>query len=85
MPRSIRIGRRSMFETMMLGLRLVDGVDTDAFCARYGARAGEVFAGTAISERLARSEMIRMEKGRLKPTGKGAGFSHPRGVGISGK
>jgi len=71
--RSIRIGREeSMFETMMLGLRLVDGVDTDAFCARYGAKAGEVFAGPV--ERLARSEMIRMEKGRLKPTGKGLDF-----------
>jgi len=68
-----RIGREeSMFETMMLGLRLTDGVDLSAFLERYGADAKAVYAEPIV--RLAASEMIRMEKGRLIPTRKGLDF-----------
>jgi len=68
-----RIGSgESMFETMMLGLRLTDGVDLSAFLERYGTDAETVYAKPIA--RLASSNMIRFEKGRLIPTRKGLDF-----------
>ena len=38
------VGREAMGETIMVGLRLRDGVDLDRFAARFGARAETEFA-----------------------------------------
>ncbi|MFZ5973801.1 MAG: radical SAM family heme chaperone HemW [Bacillota bacterium] len=62
----------SMFETMMLGLRLVEGVELDAFRERYGVAATDHFSGQI--DKLIKAEMIFIEKGRIKPTPKGLDF-----------
>jgi oxygen-independent coproporphyrinogen-3 oxidase len=62
-------GRRSMGETMMLGLRMMDGVDLAAFSARFGVRLQEVY-GEELSRLVDRGLVELSETSlRLTPSG----------------
>jgi oxygen-independent coproporphyrinogen-3 oxidase len=64
------IGRElEMGETAMLGLRLNDGVDLDAFAARYGVTFDAVF-GERLAE-VASLGLLERDDGRLRLTERG--------------
>jgi oxygen-independent coproporphyrinogen-3 oxidase len=56
--------RAAMAEAMMLGLRMIDGIDEDAFAARYGARPDEAFPAS-ISRHIELG-MLERSGGRLR-------------------
>lgn len=62
-------GRPAMGETMFLGLRMLSGVDIEAFARRYGVLPQEVFA-QEISE-LTQRGLIEVSEGRLRLTRQG--------------
>jgi oxygen-independent coproporphyrinogen-3 oxidase len=61
--------RETMGETMMLGLRLAEGVDLDAFAERFGTRAEKVWADEIA--RLRDGGLIEITDGRLRLTERG--------------
>lgn len=61
--------RETMGETVMLGLRLAEGVDLAAFAERFGVRAQEVFA-TEIA-RLRETGLVEVVNDRLRLTPRG--------------
>ncbi len=61
--------RETMGETMMLGLRLADGVDLAAFAERFHVRAEDVFANEIA--RLRASGLIEVQDERLRLTSRG--------------
>ena len=60
---------QAMDETMMLGLRLLDGVEEAVFAKRFGQTIMEVYA-EEIEELLAK-KLVIWENGRLKLTDRG--------------
>lgn len=58
----------SMAETMILGLRLLEGLDLNAFADRFGMRAEEVFAGQI--SRLLDLGLVEFGEGILRLTRK---------------
>jgi oxygen-independent coproporphyrinogen-3 oxidase len=61
--------RETMGETMMLGLRLAEGVALDAFAERFGTRAENVW--TDEIARLRDAGLIEITHGRLRLTERG--------------
>lgn len=61
--------RGTMGETMMLGLRLAEGVDLDAFARRFGARIEAVYQEEIA--RLAAGGLIDVADGHLRLTPRG--------------
>lgn len=61
--------RETMGETMMLGLRLTEGVDLAAFTGRFGIRAEDVFQAEIAS--LTANRLIEARDGRLRLTERG--------------
>ena len=61
--------RAAMGETMMLGLRLVEGVDLAAFARRFGVALEAAF-GEEIAT-LARNGLIEIADGHLRLTERG--------------
>jgi len=61
--------RTGMAETMILGLRLLEGLDLNAFAARFGRRAEEVFAGQI--RKLLDLGLVEFGEGVLRLTRKG--------------
>jgi len=61
--------REAMGETMMLGLRLVEGVDEQDFYIRFGVSARDVF-GHQVAELVDRG-LLEEADGRLRLTGRG--------------
>jgi oxygen-independent coproporphyrinogen-3 oxidase len=59
----------SMAETMILGLRLLEGLDLNAFAARFGRQVEEVFAGQI--RRLLELGLVEFGEGVLRLTHKG--------------
>ena len=57
-------GPLAMAETLMLGLRLIDGVDRGTFAARYGIDAAAAFPETV--SRYHRQEMLKITDSRLR-------------------
>lgn len=62
----------SMFETMMLGLRMPQGIEKQAFQKRYGCDVEQVY-GEAI-RRCAQKGWLEQRRARLRPTAKGLDF-----------
>ena len=58
-----------MFETVMMGLRLCDGLDTDAFLTRFGVAFEETYP-QAI-QRLVQRGLLQIEKGKAVLTERG--------------
>ncbi len=61
--------REAMGETMMMGLRMTEGVDLDAFARRFGVRAEETFAKEIA--RLSDGGFIEVAEGHLRLTERG--------------
>ncbi len=59
-------GRQSMGETVMLGLRMMDGVDLAAFQDRYGVELTDVYA-SEVNDMLGRG-LIELSERRMKLT-----------------
>ena len=57
-------GALAMAETVMLGLRLVEGIDCDAFAARYGRALEEVFPRSL--ERHTRAGTVLRTQGKIR-------------------
>lgn len=60
---------QSMFETIMLGLRLIDGVSRRRFAARYGVDPVEVYAGPI--SKMERQKLLAVCEDRIYLTQKG--------------
>lgn len=67
-------GRRSMGETMFLGLRMLEGVDIEAFQARYKKDPFDIF--NSEINRLADLGFIRFKRNRIMLTKKGLFFAN---------
>lgn len=65
--------RTRLFDTLMMGLRLVEGVDLELAARRTGLDARVEHAATL--ERLAREGLLRLEGARLLPTARGLDFA----------
>jgi oxygen-independent coproporphyrinogen-3 oxidase len=61
--------REAMGETIMVGLRLTEGVDLRAFAKRFSARAEDVFSSEI--ERLSAANVIEIADERLRLTERG--------------
>ncbi|HHW44474.1 MAG TPA: radical SAM family heme chaperone HemW [Desulfotomaculum sp.] len=59
----------AMGETVFLGLRLLEGVDLEAFASRFGRRLEDVY-GERL-ERLCRQGLVEISSGHLRLTGRG--------------
>jgi len=62
-------GALAMGETMMLGLRMREGVESARFAARFGIAPEEVYAGPI--RRLSDAGLLRAEEGRIALTDRG--------------
>jgi oxygen-independent coproporphyrinogen-3 oxidase len=62
-------GRTAMGETMFLGLRMLSGVEIEAFARRYGVLPQEVFA-QEISD-LTRRGLLEVSQGHIRLTRQG--------------
>lgn len=58
-----------MGETMMLGLRMLDGVDCEAFRGRFGVEPADVYAPEL--ERLTRGGLLELADSRIRLTKRG--------------
>ena len=66
--------REQMEETMFLGLRMLEGVDTEAFCKSFGIDIEEVY-GTQIEAGIAEGLLVRRGK-RVALTARGLDLSN---------
>lgn len=65
-----RLDRRgSMGETMMMGLRILDGVDREAFGRRFGADPCDEFGGEIV--RLSEQGLLEVTSGSIRLTHRG--------------
>jgi putative oxygen-independent coproporphyrinogen III oxidase len=63
-----------MENQMILGLRLMEGVDVSQFARRFEREVGDVFGG--VLERLETKGLIQWEKGRIRLTEQGILFGN---------
>ncbi|GGE14475.1 oxygen-independent coproporphyrinogen-III oxidase-like protein YqeR [Marinithermofilum abyssi] len=63
-----------MENQMILGLRLMEGVDVSRFAQRFEREVGDVFGG--VLERLETKGLIQWEKGRIRLTEQGILFGN---------
>jgi len=59
----------AMSETMFLGLRLIDGVDLDAFARRFGVRAEDIYRDAITG--LVMKGLVEVDQNRLRLTPQG--------------
>jgi oxygen-independent coproporphyrinogen-3 oxidase len=66
--------QQSMFETMMLGLRLIEGVNRQEFAARYGTDTVNEYAD--VLTRLESRKLLTVYEDRICLTSQGLLFSN---------
>lgn len=64
----------AMGETLMVGLRMTEGISLDAFAARFGIRAEERFADVIARHR--QSGLLEIVEGYLRLTPRGSFIAH---------